>query len=833
MSKIPFTVSARTARLIGRENVANAEGAIIELVKNSYDADAKLCILFFTEKYNQVPSELSFKEYKYLSKKQKNIAKYYFRKKLKYSLDETLRNESLNELKAFLSNFRELYIIDNGDGMDDSIIKEDWMTIGTNFKQKNIFTKTGRIRSGSKGIGRFALDRLGSKGEMITKPKGKNILYDWNVNWKDFEVIGAKINEIQADLSEFDSKDYFEKLNEIIQDKNILNLISEDAFQHGTTLKISCLRDDWNEKSISNLFNSLEILTPPNNEKKFKILLFDSTLPGSFGEVDTTEYDDFDYKIVAEYLNDDQKNINIHLQRNEINFDFLDKDVFKYPEMQIIPYDKKTLQNNTFQLNRTVYDLLPGIKDKPDIETKLSDLGKFKFTFYFLKNSIGGKEDREKYFYKEFNSRSRSNWFSKFGGIRIFRDEFRVRPFGEINNSAYDWLFLGERQAKSPAAVSRIGHWKVRPNQIAGSLKISRLLNQTLQDKSSREGLQENESFELLKNILLNIIKKFEKDRSTIAHYLDKLYKEKKYFEEEKRKASEIIKKESKNGEKNNKEKNRKELSSELETFKKGFKKQEEELQEKNKELMQLRALASTGIVVTSFSHEFERISNKLHTRTTNLRNSLNKIISKEILSSLQRHHDPFYQIEKIEKQDEQIKHWIDFSLAKIKKDKRKRKQVDIVDYFNQFKQTWEPIVHEKGVSIMIKDNNVKVSRRIFFMDFDTIFENLLTNSLESFNRPGIIGDRKIIIELKNYQGYFEVLYKDNGEGLAYGYQKNPYKIFEFGETSKRDATGKEIGTGLGMWLLKSIVEEYNGNISFLTEYSGFGLKIKIDKQRY
>ena len=833
MSKIPFTVSARTARLIGRENVANAEGAIIELVKNSYDADAKICILLFAEKYNKIPIRLSLEEFDSLTKKQEDIKHYYFQKENKYFLDKTLHNESLNELKVLLSNFKKLYIIDNGDGMDDTVIKEHWMTIGTDIKQKDIFTGTCRIRSGSKGIGRFALDRLGSKGEMITKPKDKSVLFDWNVNWEDFEVDGAKISEINADLTEFNNEPYFKKLRGIVQDEKVLKLITETSFQHGTTLKVGYLRDTWDKKSISSLFNSLEILRPPDNEHKFSIFLFDSTLPDLFGEVDTTEYDDFDYKIVAEYLNDEQKNINIHFQRNEINFDFLDKDVFKYPEMKAFPFDKKTMQKNTFQLSKTVYELLTGIKDKPNIEANLLDLGTFKFTFYFMKNTIGGKEDREKYFYKEFNSSFRKNWFSKFGGIRIFRDEFRVRPFGEINSNAYDWLFLGERQAQSPAAVSRKGHWKVRPYQVAGSVKISRLFNKNLEDKSSREGLQENESFLLLKNILLSIIKELELDRSTIAHCLDKLYKEKKHLEEEKRKASKIIKKESKEGEKSYDDKTKEELSSELETFKKGFKKQEEELKEKDEELMQLRALASTGIVVTSFSHEFERISNKLHTRTTNLRNSLNRIISKKILQSLERHHNPFYQIDKIEKQDEQIKHWIDFSLAKIKKDKRRRKKVDIIDYFIQFKQTWDPVVSEKGVSITIRENNAKISRRIFVMDFDTIFENLLTNSLESFNRPGSIGERKIIIELKDYEDYFEIIYKDNGHGLVDEYQKNPFKIFEFGETSKRDNTGKEIGTGLGMWLLKSIVEEYNGNISFLNNYSGFGLKIKMDKQRY
>ena len=49
ITEIPFTVSARTARLIGQENFANAEGAVIELVKNAYDADAKNCIIVFDD----------------------------------------------------------------------------------------------------------------------------------------------------------------------------------------------------------------------------------------------------------------------------------------------------------------------------------------------------------------------------------------------------------------------------------------------------------------------------------------------------------------------------------------------------------------------------------------------------------------------------------------------------------------------------------------------------------------------------------------------------------------------------------------------------------------
>ena len=47
MARIPFNVSAKTARLIGRENVSKLDGAVLELVKNTYDADASVCLLYY------------------------------------------------------------------------------------------------------------------------------------------------------------------------------------------------------------------------------------------------------------------------------------------------------------------------------------------------------------------------------------------------------------------------------------------------------------------------------------------------------------------------------------------------------------------------------------------------------------------------------------------------------------------------------------------------------------------------------------------------------------------------------------------------------------------
>ena len=49
MSKISFNVDAYTAKLIGRENVSKLDGAILELVKNTYDADASVCFIYYED----------------------------------------------------------------------------------------------------------------------------------------------------------------------------------------------------------------------------------------------------------------------------------------------------------------------------------------------------------------------------------------------------------------------------------------------------------------------------------------------------------------------------------------------------------------------------------------------------------------------------------------------------------------------------------------------------------------------------------------------------------------------------------------------------------------
>lgn len=78
-------------------------------------------------------------------------------------------------------------------------------------------------------------------------------------------------------------------------------------------------------------------------------------------------------------------------------------------------------------------------------------------------------------------------------GVRIYRDDFRVRPYGEPSGKG-DWLDIGYRKAQSPGGISQ-GGWRISPAQLIGAISISRQNNEILNDQANREGIVENDAF--------------------------------------------------------------------------------------------------------------------------------------------------------------------------------------------------------------------------------------------------------------------------------------------------------------------------------------------------
>lgn len=840
--KIPFKVSARTAKLIGLENFSTEEGAVIELVKNTYDADAKNCILIF---------DLKIKKEKGINEKGIEI-----------------------EVEKFAKENSCIYIIDNGLGMNDKIIQNQWMTIGTDNKLYEHTTEAGRVKTGAKGIGRFALNRLGMLTNMISLPTlleeevedakviednffeiqkklipNNNIIgFEWTVDWKDFDKKGATVSDVEAVLSEKRNlnlkQEYLNRFSTYPKVKEVLEKID---FKSGTVIEITELNDEWNKDKLGKLFGNLEMLLPPEEQNDFNIDFFLLSDLEDFGALKRAYYDDFDYKLKASYNQNNDKHLKVEISRNELDVDALENrytQVFEFDMMKNSPYRLDDFKKSKIELNIPIEKL---ISEKVDNDL-LDRVGKFDFTFYFLKNTISDdKEDGDikKYPYKNINSAERKAWLKKFGGIKIFRDDFRIRPYGENGD---DWLRLGERQAQSPGgAGQRLGGYKIRPNQIAGTIKISRLHNENFQDKSGREGIIENDEFELFKNILLDIIGLFEKDRNVVMYNLSQLYIIRNEEAEKLRKAKEEAEKIRRQKEEREERKaNSKTPRDTKESDEnKGYSKSEENMadaililekenEKKDEELRLLRSLASVGLIISSFAHEVRSLRARLIPRTKYLIQELKKHLKEEELAkNLDKDDNPFYMIDLMRDEDVKLKHWLDYSLSTLKIDKRERKDLDFSEYFQNFKANWSKALEQRNISLELNklDDSAHIIRA-FEVNMDSIFNNLLSNSINAhygYNKE----QKKIEISWRRTGSDVEILFSDNGKGLDNKYKGNPEEIFNLNESSKTDNKGNKIGTGLGLYIVKSIIVEYNNSsISIIKIDNGLTFKINFKTRK-
>ena len=814
--KVPFKVSARTAKLIGLENFSTEEGAIIELVKNTYDADSKNCLIFFDLRDKNLLGEDG------------NI----------------ILDSEGNEVKIRDRASSKIIIVDNGEGMSGDIISNQWMTIGTADKLYEHTTVEGRVKTGAKGIGRFALNRLGLFTNMLSLSKETGLGYEWIVDWRDFDKPSAVVSDVEAVLNEIEDLNIKNEVKTQFKESlKISNFIQNVEFNSGTIIEISELNDDWDNEQLDRLFGNLEMLLPPKEQSDFTINVFSIREVDKYGQVKTAFYDDFDYKVTANYDQEGDGKILINATRNELDLQLLEnryKELFDYPTMKVSPYRLEDFKKESIII---LNEKLETILSKNIDPSLISRIGKFDFTFYYLKNTVSDDKsdgDTKKYPYKNFNSSNRKAWLRKFGGVKIFRDDFRIRPYGE---NGEDWLKLGARQAESPGgAGQRLGGYKIRPNQIAGTINISRLDNESFNDKSGREGIIENDVFELFKNVIKEIISTFEKDRNIIMYNLSELYKARNAAEVAKKKAqeeAEKIKKEEE--ERKNSSDNGDETTAESgysNTEQTQYTEREkiladgvqiltEDNERKDSEIRLLRSLASVGLIISSFAHEVKSLQSKLIPRTQFLLRELQNHIDENTLAGIDKDDNPFYMIRLMQEDDIKLKHWLDYSLSTLKRDKRERTNLAFEDYFSRFKSTWVKALQQRKINLILnKDLENTCVIRAFEVDMDSIFNNLLSNSINAlygFNDQA----KTIIISWEKVGDSVEIIFEDNGKGLDVKYNDHPEEIFNLQESSKIDNRGNIIGTGLGLYIVKSIIEEHN-NSNILIFDNEKGLKFKI-----
>ncbi|MEW6029241.1 MAG: ATP-binding protein [Chloroflexota bacterium] len=218
-----FKTHTLLKNLVGKDLINDDNIAIVELVKNSYDAESDTVLVRFT----------------------------------KFSENETSTKTS------------QIIIADEGIGMDITDIKDKWLNIAYSEK-KLLEQENGAYLAGNKGIGRFSCDRLGERLDLLTRKKGGDLLRLY-IEWPKFEVEDNKdltIQEIPLNI-------------ESIDDTQAARLSGLPKFpKSGTVLVISKLRSVWDRERLKETKISLEKFLNPNQlflRKRFRINL---SVPG-------------------------------------------------------------------------------------------------------------------------------------------------------------------------------------------------------------------------------------------------------------------------------------------------------------------------------------------------------------------------------------------------------------------------------------------------------------------------------------------------------------------------------------------------------------------------
>ena len=331
----------------------------------------------------------------------------------------------------------KIIIQDFGKGMADGDIKNKWLNIAYSEKRDS----KGKY-AGDKGVGRFSCDRLGKSLKLYSMTGIGRVGYKLDIDWTKFEIddINKEIGKIKVDYSDCDRND-------------ILNLYNYEKPKSGTTLIISNLRSSWGIQNIERLRKELE---------KFIIEPKDSSDRGDFH---------VELMINIPFQTEDERK-KIVLLSGRIENKIFDKLNLRTTSItSAISINGKIITTTLHHDGNDIFTL----KEK----NHFSELAGAHIQLYYLNQAA-------KVFFK-VNTGYRS---VDFGSVFMFRNDFRVFPYGEPDD---DWLKLNKRKAQG---IKRY----IGTRELVGKIIIDDKKN-VFSPVSAREGLVDNEAFKQLTKI--------------------------------------------------------------------------------------------------------------------------------------------------------------------------------------------------------------------------------------------------------------------------------------------------------------------------------------------
>ena len=454
-----FRTKARAIELLGKGQIADLPTAISELWKNGYDAYAgKLTCNLYLPGYKG-------------------------------------------------NNFPFFTLTDDGSGMSEKDILEKWIVLGTDSKargrsfltEKERFGKPSRVPMGEKGIGRLSVAYLGSPMLMLTKKQGEvcQLLF---MDWRILENYSLFVDDINIPLKEFAEPEGFRQDFTGMLAEFLTNFDNEQWTEQPELMDV--IRKDVRSLVVPEfVFEEIlpDFLRPEYHGTTF--LIFkpnEQLLELADAGKDTGDGSDAVTEIrrslsglynVFKNFPDFATEFNVVDAGGKYNIinDFFSQEDFQSADHYIRgTFDENGFFTGTVRVFNESFDY----KFRPVRLPGRTPYGVLSLELGVLE----GTPNSSKLVPEVYQRMSGKT--EKFGGLYIYRDDFRVLPYGRVD---YDFLKFEERRTKGA------GYYFFSHRNMFGYIAISRESNRNLIDKAGREGLIENKAYREFKNDLIQL----------------------------------------------------------------------------------------------------------------------------------------------------------------------------------------------------------------------------------------------------------------------------------------------------------------------------------------
>ncbi len=670
-----------------------------------------------------------------------------------------------------------LIINDNGIGMTLDQLKKGFMTISSTDKIHNpVSLRFKRSKAGKKGIGRFATQRLGKSLTITTQTLDSTQAIRLVIDWESYKIDTA-----------------------LTSIKNSFEFIEKEK-PEGTTLKIEGLREVWLEKDIKNVYRYVSDLLQPDyiSDRSKKLGLAKQT--------------DETFKVNFKQILGEQERVIADP----------DKIIFSKALAVIEGYIDKS-HDGFCSVTSTSLDVSDDIievphnkkynEDDKEPEKKYLKLNEVHFkAYYFI-------YQREKYYsnISKIELSSIQKLSSEQAGIRLYRNGFRVLPYGEPND---DWLNIDRRYYNESGTNAPFGN-----RNLFGFVEIIDPSGDLFEETASREGIIDSEAYRELTDF---IHKALEAARDRLRYAVQKIKNETKSnnnnggakdvpekttnekLDDLEKSVNEIV---------NSAEDDDENAKKSKDDAKKAFKAIKEEVTAIMEELGMIRVLAGLGLTIGEFTHEVVQFSPSILGDLSVLSNQSLNGYGINSLENLKRTIQVFTSY---------TSYFNSTVSANVSRELKPQKLDEVILHF---KNIIDADVLKLDIDLKVEYFGYDlVTIPMHASEWSSILFNLYTNAKKAIRRKGDPGKLKMVVGKEGRNIYLE--FADNGDGIP---EKNVARIFEaFFTTSSPvgfDSSDNEklTGTGLGLKIIKDIIQTYGGTINLIEPEIGYATCFKIE----